>query len=507
MEKAFLIILDGYGIAENPSVSAVDRAEKPFLDALFDRWPHASLTAGGESVGLPEGQFGNSEVGHLNIGAGRIVWQELSRINKDIREGAFKRNPVLLRAMDEAKKKGTLHVMGLLSDGGVHSHIDHLAALLELAAEQEVPDVRLHAFTDGRDTSPTGGADYLRRIERVMERVGVGEVSTVVGRYYAMDRDTRWERTELAWKALTKGIGTPFTSAADAVEAQYAQGVTDEFMPALIRSGDGKDVGSGRIGPDDVVVFFNIRGDRTRQIIRALFDYSEVPFETDPLNLDFTSFTAYDEAFSGQLRVAFPPADLRNTLGDVVSAAGLRQVRIAETEKYPHVTYFLNGGREEPLPGEERILIPSPKVATYDLQPEMSAPQVGDALMPVLRAGEHDLVVLNFANADMVGHTGVMEAAVKAVEAVDHELSRLVPMALSSGYRILVIADHGNSDCMVQPDGSPHTAHTLAPVPVLLAGLDTLDELRTGILADVAPTVLKLMGLPQPDEMTGKPLY
>ena len=379
--------------------------------------------------------------------------------------------------------------------------------LLELAAASGVPQVRLHAFADGRDTSPTGGVEYVRQIEQAMAHTGVGEISTIVGRYYAMDRDNRWERTELAWKALVRGEGRPFNDATEAVQRCYDEGVTDEFLPAMVRADSQGSTAGGRIGPDDVVVFFNIRGDRARQIIRALFQYPDVPFQTEPLNLDFTCFTSYDETFRDHVKVAFPPADLRNTLGDVVSKAGLRQLRIAETEKYPHVTYFLNGGREEPLPGEERIMIPSPKVATYDLQPEMSAPEVGDALLPALKEGAHDLVVLNFANADMVGHTGVMEAAVKAVEAVDRELSRLVPAALESGYRVLLIADHGNSDCMVQPDGSPHTAHTLARVPVLLAGLDGIKTLETGVLADVAPTLLKLLGLPRPEEMTGTPLF
>lgn len=501
--KAFLIILDGYGISEDSSVSAIERAHKPNLDSLFSKWPHGQLLASGEHVGLPDGQFGNSEVGHLNIGAGRIVWQELSRIDRSITDSSFYRNEVLLNALKVAKSKGRLHVMGLLSDGGVHSHIHHLKALIWLAKEIGIPELILHAFMDGRDTSPTSGISYLRDILEMMNQTGLGSVGTVVGRYYAMDRDHRWERTELAWKALTQGEGTPSNDLITSVQEQYNEGVTDEFLKPILPLHPE----NSRIEEGDSVVFFNIRGDRTRQIIKALFGYPEIPFHPDNLKLDFTCFTSYDAQFLSHVQVVFPPIDLHNTLGEVVAANGLKQIRIAETEKYPHVTYFFNGGKEDPLPGEERILIPSPKVATYDLQPEMSAPEVTEALIPKIEEAEASLIVLNFANPDMVGHTGDMQAAVKAVEAVDQAIGKLVPLALKKGYQVLMIADHGNADCMAQPDGSPQTAHTTAPVPVLLAGRDDLQKIQSGILADVAPTLLKLMGIEQPKEMTGKPLF
>lgn len=508
-DKAFLIILDGYGISADPGASAISKAYKPVLDSLFNQWPHATLHADGEYVGLPPGQFGNSEVGHLNIGAGRIVWQELSRIDRAIKDHTFFENDVLLQSLERASKQGTLHVMGLLSDGGVHSHIEHLKAIITLAKQQGITRLCLHAFMDGRDTSPTSGVSYLEEIQTEMKRTGLGELSTVVGRYYAMDRDHRWERTELAYRALTLSIDahpSDFITTDDfvtTVKGQYEKGITDEFLPPILPVTPQ----NSRIHKGDSVLFFNIRGDRTRQIIKALFGYPDIPFHPENLKLDFTCFTSYDEQFLPHVHIAFPPVDLSNTLGEVVSRHGLKQIRIAETEKYPHVTYFFNGGKEQPLPGEERILIPSPKVATYDLQPEMSAPEVADALLPKIKEAEASLVVLNFANADMVGHTGDMNAAIKAVEAVDKELGRLVPVALEHGYQILIIADHGNADCMIQPDGSPHTAHTTAPVPVLLVGRTDVSQLRDGILADVAPTLLRILGISQPAEMTGKPLF
>lgn len=502
-EKAFLIILDGFGISADPNVSAISKAHTPVLDSLFESWPHARLLADGEHVGLPKGQFGNSEVGHLNIGAGRIVWQELSRIDRAIEDHTFFQNEVLLQTLARANKSGTLHVMGLLSDGGVHSHIEHLKALIRLANQQGISRLCLHAFMDGRDTSPTAGASYLEQIQNTMTHVGLGEISTVIGRYYAMDRDHRWERTEKAWKALTLAEGTQTNNFIDSVKLLYAEGVTDEFLPPLLP----KSPENSRIQKGDSVIFFNIRGDRTRQIIKALFGFPDIPFHPGNLSLKFTCFTSYDEQFLSHVHVAFPPSDLSNTLGEVISHQGLNQIRIAETEKYPHVTYFFNGGKEEPLPGEERILIPSPKVATYDLQPEMSAPKVASALVPKLEEAEASLIVLNFANADMVGHTGDLQAAIKAVEAVDLALGRLVPLALANDYQILIIADHGNADCMVQPDGSPHTAHTTAPVPVLLVGRKDVTRLRDGVLADVAPTLLHMLQIPQPAEMTGKSLF
>lgn len=499
--KAVLIILDGWGIADTPDVSAIDRAKTPTFTDLKTHWPSTHLLASGENVGLPEGQFGNSEVGHLNIGAGRVVWQELSRIDKAIREGDFQRNQVLTDTLRRAASKGRLHVMGLVSDGGVHSHQRHLDALLDLARAHGVPQTYVHVFTDGRDTSPTSGLGFVGQLQERMTERRHGCIATIVGRYYAMDRDNRWERTAKAYNALVDGVGTPFESPQQAIQSSYDAGVTDEFITPFVRDAD------SRIRQGDTVIFFNIRGDRTRQIIKALFQIGELPFPTRPLDLDFTTFTAYDESFDRIVNVAFPPVDLRNTLGEVVSAAGLSQLRIAETEKYPHVTYFFNGGKETPLQGEVRVMVPSPKVATYDLQPEMSAPEVTDRFLENLSGGRFHLGVLNFANPDMVGHTGDMQATIKAVETVDAQLARIIPLALEHGYAVMIIADHGNADRLVQTDGSPHTAHTTAPVPALLVGRKDIASLDPGILADVAPTLLKLMGISQPAEMTGKPLF
>lgn len=500
--KALLVILDGYGLAENPDVSAIERAQKPFIDHLFDTHPHSKLSASGEDVGLPEGQFGNSEVGHLNIGAGRIVWQELSRINKSIRDRSFFENEVLLEAVKKAKKNGKVHIMGLFSDGGVHSHNDHLYALLELVKQEGVDNAYVHAFTDGRDTSPHGGIEYARTFKKKTEKIGKGTLASIIGRYYAMDRDNRWERTKLAYDLLVHGKGENFETAEEAFKDTYEDDVTDEFLkPKLIdRSED------SRIQKGDVVIFYNIRGDRARQITRALSEDNFDKFETEELGLHYTTFTSYDESFD-HVHVAFPPATIPITLGEYVSSKHLKQLRIAETEKYPHVTYFFNGGEEEASKGEDRILIPSPKVATYDLQPEMSAPEVTDALCAQLITEKHHLCILNFANPDMVGHTGVMEAAVKAIETIDTQLEKVVQTAVNHGYKILVIADHGNADCMIKEDGSPHTAHTTAPVPALIINEEGVEKMHDGILADVAPTLLKLMGIEQPEEMTGKPLY
>jgi 2,3-bisphosphoglycerate-independent phosphoglycerate mutase len=502
-QKALLVILDGFGIAENPDVSAVDKANKPYFDSLIKEYPHAQLLAGGEEVGLPEGQFGNSEVGHLNIGAGRIVWQELSRINKSIREGDFFTNPALSKAFKKAGPKNRIHFMGLFSDGGVHSHNNHLYALLEMAKKHGIENAFVHAFTDGRDTSPHGGAQYLKEFERKAEQIGTGTMASVIGRYYAMDRDKRWERTKKAYNMLLYGEGVKVKEAAQAFKASYDADVTDEFiLPHIVETDT-----DSRIQRGDVVIFYNIRGDRARQITKSLFRDTEIPFKTEPLNLHYVTFTSYDETFDSFVHVAFPPVRLKNTLGEFISSNGLRQIRIAETEKYPHVTYFFNGGEETPNKGEDRVMIPSPKVATYDLQPEMSAAEVADKLCEALETGTYHLAIVNFANPDMVGHTGVMEAAIKAIEAVDHELKRVVETARKCGYDILIISDHGNSDCMIQPDGSPHTAHTTAPVPVVLVSSKDGIALSNGILADVAPTLLEMMNLDTPDEMTGKALF
>ncbi len=500
--KALLVILDGFGLAEDPAVSAIDKADKPFIDSLFESCPHSRLSASGENVGLPDGQFGNSEVGHLNLGAGRIVWQELSRINKAIRDGSFFENEALLTAIEKAKQKNKIHLMGLFSDGGVHSHNEHLFALLRLCKKHGIDNVYVHAFTDGRDTSPNGGIEYAKEFQKQAAEIGVGEIASIVGRYYAMDRDNRWERIKLAYDLLVKGKGEKFDTPGEAFESSYANDVTDEFIkPILIN-----DEASSRINKDDAVIFYNIRGDRAREISRALNEKEFAEFDVEELNLHYTTFTSYDQTFEFA-RVAFPPQVLNNTMGEWISKKELKQFRIAETEKYPHVTYFFNGGVETPNEGEDRTVIPSPKVATYDLQPEMSAEEVADTLCEKLSSEEYQFVVLNFANPDMVGHTGDMDAAIKAVEAVDAQLKKVIDTASEHGYRSLIIADHGNADQMIKADGSPHTAHTTALVPAVIVNYPEQIQMHDGILADVSPTILKLMGMEQPEEMTGTPLF
>ncbi len=501
-----LLILDGYGVADDPSVSAVDAADTPFLDGLFARYPHGTLEASGRAVGLPAGQMGNSEVGHMNLGAGRVVFQDITRIDVAIEDGSFFETSALVDAARRARDSGgTLHLMGLLSDGGVHSHIAHVEALLELAQRQGVPAgrVAVHAFTDGRDTDPQGGVATVRRLEATMERLGgarpYGVVATVVGRYWAMDRDRRWERTEKAFRLLTEGVGEPFADAAAFLEASYAAGVTDEFVEP------GRLVDGPLLQDGDAVVFFNFRSDRGRQMTEALTSDTFDGFRRSvrPV-VHLVTMTAYSHAFS--VPVAFAKDDLVDTLGEVVSRAGLTQLRAAETEKYPHVTFFFNGGREEPGPGEARILVPSPKVATYDLQPEMSAPELAAKVAEAIHADRPDLVVLNFANPDMVGHTGVFSAAVEACEAADAGARVVVEAALSEGYSVEILADHGNADKMRNADGTPNTAHTTVVVPHLIIADGVAGPVRHGRLGDVAPTILALMGLGQPAAMTGTPL-
>ena len=501
--KALLVILDGYGLAENPEVSAIDKAQKPFIDSLFENYPQSKLSASGKDVGLPDGQFGNSEVGHLNIGAGRIVPQELTRVNSSIEDGSFFENDALTAAFKKAAQKGRVHIMGLFSDGGVHSHNEHLFALLEFAQKAGVEDTFVHAFTDGRDTSPHGGIDYVKEFQKKAAHIGTGEIASIVGRYYAMDRDNRWERTKLAYDLLVHGKGKQFDDPREALRSSYDEEITDEFVkPKLINSSP-----ESRIQKDDVVIFYNIRGDRARQITRALTEKGFDEFDVEEeLSLHYTTFTSYDDDFE-DVEVAYPPLELKNTLGEIISKKHLKQLRIAETEKYPHVTYFFNGGEETPFEGEDRILIPSPKVPTYDLQPEMSAPEVTDALCAQLMTEKHHLCILNFANPDMVGHTGDMEAAIKAVETIDQLLKKVVETATDHDYKILVIADHGNADCMINEDGSAHTAHTSALVPAILINEAKVKNIRDGILADVAPTLLKMMGIDHPEEMTGQPLF
>ncbi len=510
MHKHLLLILDGYGIAEDPSVSAIDAARKPYLDHLFATYPHSTLEASGRAVGLPVGQMGNSEVGHMNLGAGRIVDQDITRIDKAIEDGSFFGNAVLRDSVRHAKTLGTtLHLLGLFSGGGVHSHVDHLFALLELARREGLSKdhVVLHAFTDGRDTDPHGGGEYVRQFQAKAAEIGVGRIGSIVGRYFAMDRDNRWPRTKLAYDLLTRGVGGRFENPIDALDASYAEGVTDEFVQPILLSD------SPRIENGDAVIFFNFRSDRARQITRALTDEVFDDFDRgERLDVQYTTFTSYHKDFHHP--VAFPKVDLTDTLGEVISRNGLSQLRAAETEKYPHVTFFFNGGREVQYEGESRILVPSPKVATYDLQPEMSAPELAEEVSAFIAANEPDLIILNFANPDMVGHTGVFEAAVKAVETVDACAKRVVETAMAHGYTVEIIADHGNADKMRNPDGSPNTAHTTALVPHLIIGNPSAGSgqvrfagpIQPGKLGDIAPTILTFMGIAIPDAMTGNVL-
>lgn len=505
-----LLILDGWGWSPRREGNAVALANLPFFRRLEAEFPHTLLRADGEWVGLMEGQMGNSNVGHLNLGAGRVVYQDLVRVFRAIRDGSFFRHPVLLEVVERARQPGrALHLLGLLSDGGVHSHQEHLYALLELARRERVERVFVHAFMDGRDTPPTSGAGYMAALEERMASLGVGRVATVSGRYWAMDRDRRWERTEKAYRALVVGEGEWAASGRDAVARAYARGETDEFITPTVIRADGRPDGEpvGRIRPGDGVVFFNFRADRARQLSWALAgdDFDGFPRPGGKLPLAFCTFTRYDDRLP--VPCVFPPQDVRNTLGEVWSRHGLRQLRIAETEKYAHVTYFFSGGREEPFPGEDRRLIPSPRVSTYDKKPEMSAPEVTAAVLEEIGRDVYDCIVLNYANPDMVGHTGVLEAAVRALEVVDSCLARVVPAVLARGGAVLVLGDHGNAEQMLDEDGGPHAAHTSNPVPFIL-----VDErrrgarLRAGGLADVAPTLLELQGLPVPPEMEGENL-
>ncbi len=502
MKKHLLVILDGYGIAEDPSVSAIQAADQPFLDALLAEGPMGQLDASGRAVGLPEGQMGNSEVGHMNLGAGRIVYQDITRIDVAIEDGSFFKNEVLRGAAEEALRRGVrLHLMGLLSDGGVHAHRNHVAALVELAARVGVPANRvlLHAITDGRDTDPESGAGHVAWIQEAMKGADgtpQGRVASVVGRYWAMDRDNRWERTEKARDLLVDGRGETVSDAVAAVRAQYEKGTTDEFLEPMIVQPAAGDETSTRVADGDVVIFFNFRSDRARQITRALNESVD--------HLTYVTFARYDSNFP--YPVAFPKVNLSDTIGAVVSRAGLRQLRAAETEKYPHVTYFFSGGREEAFEGEDRILVASPKVATYDLQPEMSAPELARRVAAAIRANDYALVVINFANPDMVGHTGVFEAAVKAVEAADQGAREVITAAREHGYSVSVIADHGNCDRMKNPDGTPHTAHTTVPVPHVVLVDGFAGRVKNGKLGDVAPTILHILGLDQPAAMTGESL-
>ena len=503
-----LIVLDGWGLRPEREHNAIALARTPIYDELRARYPRAQLIASGEAVGLPGGQMGNSEVGHTNMGAGRIVYQDLTRIDKSIRDGEFSTSPALSAAMDRcAGGAHALHLVGLLSDGGVHSHQRHLHAMIEMAAARKLPEVFVHAITDGRDTSPTGGIRYLGELEEVMSRVATGRTATVVGRYYAMDRDKRWERTKLAYDAMVHGVAsTPAVSAADAIRGSYQAGVTDEFItPVVIVGADGRAIGP--IRDEDSVVFFNFRADRMRQLTRAIalddFDGFERPARP---RVHTTMMTVYDRTFD--LPVVFEPQTFTGNLADVLEAHGRKNLRLAETEKYAHVTYFFNCGREQPYQGEDRVLVPSQKVATYDLMPEMSAYGIADALVADLRARTHEVVICNFANADMVGHTGSIPATIAAVETLDKCLGRIMTTLRSTGGVAVVTADHGNAEQMWDNElKAPHTAHTSNPVPVILCSDAHVGRtLKDGSLRDVAPTMLDLLGIPLSEGMTGATL-
>ena len=505
-KPVMLMILDGFGNAPKSEGNAVSLAKKPNLDKLFEKYPTTELQASGLSVGLPEGQMGNSEVGHLNIGSGRIVYQELTRITKAISDGDFFDNEALKKAMDNAKNSGTaLHLMGLLSDGGVHSHIDHLKGLLEFAKKEGVPNVFVHAFMDGRDVPPSSGKEFIEKAEAMMAEVGVGKIATVSGRYYAMDRDNRWERVELAYNALVLGKGETANSAVEAIENSYHDNKTDEFVLPTVITKDGNAIANIKNG--DSVIFFNFRPDRAREITRAINDKEFAGFKRETLNLTFVTMTQYDKTLEG-VNVAYSPQTLTNTLGEYVSSKGLNQLRIAETEKYAHVTFFFNGGVEKENPGEDRKVIPSPKVATYDLKPEMSAYEVTEELLARLDSDKYDMIILNFANPDMVGHTGVVEAAVKAIEAVDECVGNIVNKVLEMDGCVFITADHGNAETMIDfSTGNPFTAHTTHPVPFAwVSNHADNKKLKAGKLADIAPTMLTQLGLEVPTEMTGENL-
>lgn len=499
-QKVGLIILDGWGLGDHSKADAIYNAATPVMDSLLSRYPNNHLLACGEAVGLPNGQMGNSEVGHLNIGAGRIVYQELTRINKSIREGDFFKNPVLVKAFEDAKVTGKkLHLMGLVSNGGVHSLQEHLHALLDMAKTHGLNNVWVHAFTDGRDCDPKSGLEFIKELEKHCQKT-TGKIASVIGRYYAMDRDNRWERVKDAYHVMVNGTGKFTELASKAIETSYAEGVTDEFIQGIVCHH-----GEGNIENGDTVICFNFRTDRPREISQVLTQTAFPEHDMQPLKLIYITMTNYDEKFKG-VKVIFEKDNLQNTLGEVLSKMGRTQVRIAETEKYPHVTFFFSGGREKEFSGESRILVNSPKVATYDLKPEMSALEVRDRLIEKLKRETPDFFCLNFANPDMVGHTGVYDAIVNAVETVDSCLGSIIEVCKGLNYEVIVIADHGNADVAFNPDGSPNTAHSLNPVPIILVTDDKKVKLTNGILADVAPTILRRMKIAAPLEMDGKSL-
>jgi 2,3-bisphosphoglycerate-independent phosphoglycerate mutase len=502
-KKVVLMILDGWGKSPDPKVSAIEQANTPFIDSLYKKYPNSDLRTDGMNVGLPEGQMGNSEVGHMNLGAGRIVYQDLAKINLAVEKDTLKDEPVLKEAFKYAKDNNkAVHFMGLLSDGGVHSHIKHLKGLIDAADSYDLDNVFVHAFTDGRDVDPRSGKGFIKDLNEYLTH-SKAKLASIIGRYYAMDRDKRWERVKLAYDLIVKGKGAAFKDPLKAIQESYDNGDTDEFIkPIVIQDDNNQPV--ARLQKDDVVIFFNFRTDRGRQLTQVLSQECMHDFDMHKLKLYFVTLTNYDETFKN-IHVVYDKENIKDTLGEVLASNGRKQIRIAETEKYPHVTFFFNGGREKPFEGEQRILCPSPKVATYDLKPEMSAYEIRDKIIPELKKGEADFVCLNFANPDMVGHTGSMEAAIKACETVDDCTKAVVTAASANGYTTLIIADHGNCDTMRNPDGSPNTAHTTNPVPLIVVDED-IKEVKDGILGDIAPTILKLLNLPKPELMTQKSL-
>jgi 2,3-bisphosphoglycerate-independent phosphoglycerate mutase len=502
--KVILVIMDGWGLGKVPAADAIQHAKVPFVSSLYARYPNSTLTTCGEAVGLPEGQMGNSEVGHLNLGAGRIVYQELQRINVAIREGELAENKVILDSILYAKNNNKpLHLLGLVSNGGVHSHINHLKAILSLCKDHALDQVFIHAFTDGRDCDPKSGLEFITELVAHAEKT-VGKIATVNGRYYAMDRDNRWERIKLAYDAMVNGVGEKSNDPIDAITNSYSENITDEFIkPTVIINSNGEPIAT--IKGNDAVICFNFRTDRCREITKALTQVDFPQFNMHTLPLHYTTMTEYDATFKN-VHVIFETDNLNHTLGEVIEENGLKQIRIAETEKYPHVTFFFSGGREKPFEGESRIMCQSPKVATYDLQPEMSAFEVTNSIVPEIEKEEASFICLNFANADMVGHTGIWKAAIKAVETVDKCVEKVVTAALQHGYTVFLTADHGNADYMINEDGTPNTAHTLNLVPFFIIDKEWKGHLQSGKLGDLAPTILTMMGLPIPKEMTGKVL-
>ena len=502
-KKVILLILDGWGITQDPKVSAIFNAKTPYINSLYDSYPSSELRTDGEHVGLPEGQMGNSEVGHMNLGAGRIVYQNLAKINIAVREGKLSKEEELLNAFKYAKDhQKNVHLLGLVSNGGIHSHSNHVKGILSAANDHGVKNVFLHAFTDGRDCDPKSGAYFIDDIQKHMKST-TGELASVTGRYYAMDRDNRWERVKLAYDALVNGIGEHSTNATANIKKSYDNKITDEFIKPIIMV-DENNKPKASIKKDDVVIFFNFRTDRGRQLTEVLSQNNNEEFNMHKIPLYFVTLTNYDKTFK-DIKVVYNSENIENTLGEVLETAEKKQIRIAETEKYPHVTFFFSGGREKEFIGEKRLLCPSPKVATYDLKPEMSAYEIRDAIVPELENGEVDFVCLNFANGDMVGHTGVFEAAIKACETVDKCTKDVISTGLQNGYSTLLIADHGNCETMMNPDGSPHTAHTTNPVPMILIDKE-IQSINNGVLGDIAPTILELIGVEQPKEMTRKSL-